>query len=388
MGAWQTQVMSLSETNDSARYARQIALAGFGAAGQTQLAGARVAVIGLGGLGCAAVPSLAGAGVGTLRLIDHDVVAISNLHRQTLFAPDDVGRLKTEAALDHLARVAPGARVEPVSERFDVESGHALLAGVDLVVDGVDDVETRRAVDAVCAELGIAHIWGAIDRWDGQVGVAWAPRWPTYRDLYPRVPAPGDAPACADVGVLPTTCAVIGSVMAAQVIAVLTGTSEALLGRLLLFEGRRSRFTEIPYGLPAAPVHPAPDRARLAPTANVCAEPARPHPTSAPAVAEVSPVDLEAALDEADPPLLVDVREPWEVQIAALPDALAIPLAQVAERARELPSDRDIVLYCHHGVRSRRAATALAAAGVARIAHLAGGIDAWSRLVDPDLPRY
>lgn len=369
---------------DSPRYARQRVLPGWGVDAQRRLADARVVVLGAGGLGSFVVPALVAAGVGTVVVVDDDEVDATNLHRQLLHAPGDVGRLKVESAADAAFDLSPDTDLVPAAIRFDDAVADELLAGADLVVDGTDDILTRYAADDAATRAGIPLVWGSAAKFSGQVGVSWDARGVSYRDLFPEPPADAGL-SCEVDGILPTVCTVTGGMMAGEVLKLLTGVGEPLLGRVVVYDGLSGRSREIAYRRatdaesgqagfetrPAVPVAPRPAGT---------AQPAGPGNIAAAALAD------ELASDA--PPLLLDVREPWEAQIATIDGATLIPLPQLADRAGELDREASVVVYCHLGVRSEYAARMLAGSGFANVRNLVGGIDAWSRTVDPAVARY
>jgi molybdopterin-synthase adenylyltransferase len=214
------------------RYARHLVLREIGGPGQQALARAGVAIVGAGGLGAPAALYLAAAGVGRLRLIDPDIVDLSNLQRQVLFATSDIGEAKVEAAARRLAELNPYVAVEPVRARLDGANARDLLAGCDLVLDGTDDFATRFAVNDAALALRVPLVSGAIGRWTGQVGV-FAGR-PCYRCLVPDLPP--DAETCAAVGVVGALAGVIGSMMALEAIKLIAIAGEPLTARLLIYD--------------------------------------------------------------------------------------------------------------------------------------------------------
>lgn len=215
------------------RYARHLVLAEVGGPGQQRLKTARVGLIGLGGVGAPAALYLAAAGVGTLRLIDDDAVALSNLQRQIAFDAADVGRLKVEAGAAALRALNPHVAVEAVAERLEPANAPRLLAGCDVVIDGTDDFAARFAVNAACVAAGIPLVSGALGRWGGQVGVFIGR--PCYGCLVPE--APPDAETCARVGVIGAAAGVVGSMAALEAIKLITGAGDPLAGRLLIYDG-------------------------------------------------------------------------------------------------------------------------------------------------------
>ncbi|GAA2034891.1 adenylyltransferase/sulfurtransferase MoeZ [Agromyces tropicus] len=371
----------------SPRFARQRVLPGVGADGQHRLAAAHVVVLGAGGLGSAVIPALAAAGVGRLTIVDDDRVEPTNLHRQTLHRDPDVGRAKVESAAETVAGLAPGIEVVPVATRFDEGGADRLLAGADLVVDGTDDLLTRYVADAAAARAGIPLVWGSAARFSGQVGVCWEARGVSYRDLFPEPPADAGL-SCEIDGILPTVCTVTGGMMAGEALKLLTGVGEPMLGRVAVYDALTGRTREIAYARAAdAPPRPnGPERPTAGgPPREVRA--GRTAGTSTPA-GEVGADALAEELASATPPILLDVREPWEAEIATIPGASLIPLGELDDRAGELDRAASVVVFCHLGVRSRLAAERLASAGFGRVRNLTGGIDAWSLAVDPDVTRY
>ncbi len=364
--------MTPSPDPRAARYARQRILPGFGDAAQDRLSRAHAVVIGAGGLGSAVLPILAAAGIGTITLIDDDSVDETNLHRQILHGAADVGRPKVDSAADTVRLQSPQTTVIPRRAVFTAATAAGLLAEADILIDGSDTNETRFAANDAAVAAGIPLVWGSALRWSGQVGVAWGGT--DYRDLFPDGPD-SEADTCEIAGILPTVCTVIGGLMATEAIKLLTGIGEPLIGRVVLFDALTGTTRELAYARDpardAAPPVPAPTR-------------------SAASDRSMSARELAGVLSDpsAMKPVLLDVREPYEVAIAALPAAVNIPLGELEDRIGELDSGVPLVVYCHLGVRSATALARLEKAGFTQARHLAGGIDAWSRSVDPALPRY
>jgi molybdopterin/thiamine biosynthesis adenylyltransferase len=215
------------------RYARHLVLREVGGPGQQKLKAARVLIVGAGGLGAPAALYLAAAGVGMIGLADPDTVSLSNLQRQVIFAGDDIGRGKVDAAAERLGELNPHVQVE--AHRVAVTSANAegLVAGYDIVLDGTDDFATRFAVNAACVAAGKPLVSGALGRWTGQIGVFEGR--PCYRCLVPEVPP--EAETCAVVGVVGALAGVIGAMMALEAVKRLTGAGEALTARLLVYDG-------------------------------------------------------------------------------------------------------------------------------------------------------
>jgi molybdopterin/thiamine biosynthesis adenylyltransferase/rhodanese-related sulfurtransferase len=352
-----------------ARYSRQVALPGFGDAGQRRLRSARVLVIGAGGLGSTVIPSLAGAGVGRLGIVDDDRVELSNLHRQHIHGTADVGSSKARSAAASVAALTPDSEVTVIEERLTGSNALELFAGYDVVIDGSDNFPTRYLANDAAVITGIPLVWGAVSQYGGQAGVAWAERGPQYRDLFPVPPAPGSVLSCEAGGVLPTTVGVIGSLMATEAIKIITGVGAPLIGRVTIFDALTGSFRSLDY-------EPDPQGEPITGLIDYEAFCGLSH--------AVTPAQLAARAGDFT---LLDVREPWEAEVASLPGAVLIPLASLENAIAGLDATKPVVVYCHHGIRSAVARDLLAARGF-EVSHLAGGIDAWSRQVDPELARY
>ncbi|QOD94315.1 ThiF family adenylyltransferase [Chryseoglobus sp. 28M-23] len=381
---------------DASRHARQLALPGFGTAAQDALARARVLVIGAGGLGSVLLPQLVGAGLATgpggrLGIVDDDVVELSNLHRQHLHGTADVGRPKVDSAAERLRALDPAVTVMTHRQRFTSENALELLADYDLLVDGSDGFATRYLAADAATLRGIPLVWGAVLQYGGQTGVC-PVGGPGYRDLFPAPPAPDAVLDCATGGVLPSVCGVIGAIMAGQVVTLLTGVGDALIGRVTTYDARTGRFRELPFGHDpqAAPVTELIDYEQFcgtAPAPAATGDSGRSLEVSARELAQLLETVFADGTERDARPLLLDVREPWEHELTALPGSALVPLGQLPAAIGALPRDRETIVYCHHGIRSQDALRQLLAAGIpAR--HLAGGIDAWSRDVDPAVARY
>lgn len=365
----------------SARFARQITLPGFGLEGQERLGSARVLVIGAGGLGSTVIPTLAGAGIGTIGIVDDDQVETSNLHRQLVHGTADVGRPKVDSAADRVAAIAPDAVVVRHGERLSAANALDLFADYDLVLDGSDNFPTRYLANDAAVLSDVPLVWGAVSQYGGQVGVAWASHGPQYRDLFPTPPPPGSVLSCAVGGVLPTTVGVVGSLMASEAIKIITGLGDPLVGRVTVFDGLAGTFRELAY---AADPDADPVTGLIDYDAFCGVVPSGTSSADGADADVIGPDELALSLSDVT---LVDVREPWEAEIASITGSALLPLGELAERVDEIDGSRPIVLYCHHGIRSASALRILRDAGVAA-RHLDGGIDAWSRTVDPTIVRY
>jgi adenylyltransferase/sulfurtransferase len=360
-----------------ARYKRHLHLAEVGVKGQRKLLDARVLLIGAGGLGSPAALYLAAAGVGTLGLVDFDRVDASNLQRQVLFATSDVGRPKLEVAAERLRALNPGVAIESYDTKLEASNAREILAGFDVVIDGTDTFPSRYLSNDVCVWLGIPLVYGSIMRFEGQVSV-FDPKSgaPCYRCLFAEPPPPELAPNCAEAGVLGVLPGVIGTLQATEALKLLLGCGAPLRGRLLVYDALEMEFREF--------------RIPRDPECVVCGDsPSITEPIDYQAP-EIAPVELKARLDAGEDLLLIDVREPFERELAAIETARLVPLGELPDRLAELETyrDRAIVVHCHHGGRSRSACELLISKGFGKVENLATGIDGWSLQVDSRVARY
>ena len=370
------------------RYSRHLTLPEVGLAGQSKLSDARVLLIGAGGLGSPAALYLAAAGVGTLGVVDFDLVDRSNLQRQILHGTSDIGVAKTDSARKRLHDVNPHVHVETFSERLSSANALGILQQFDIVVDGSDNFPTRYLVNDACVLLGKPDVYGAVFRFDGQVSVFSAKDGPCYRCLYAEPPPPDLVPSCAEGGILGVLPGIIGSLQALEAIKLIIGVGESLVGRLLLFDGRRMQFREL--ALQKDPDCPVcgnqPTITSLIDYEAFCGVGAA--SAEHEAESEITARDLQRQRARKPNLLLLDVREPREAEIARIDGSQLIPLRELPRAIPNLPANAEIVTLCHHGQRSMKARELLKGAGFANVRSLAGGIDAWSREVDSGVPRY
>src|SRR5438094_2247084 len=367
------------------RYSRHLMMPEVTPDGQRCLKAARVLCIGAGGLGSPAALYLAAAGVGTIGIVDFDDVDLSNLQRQILHGTSDIGRSKLESARDRLHDVNPEIKLELHKCRFSSENATELVAQYDLIVDGSDNFPTRYLSNDVCVFARKPNVYGSVFRFEGQATV-FAPHLggPCYRCLFPEPPPAESVPNCAQAGVLGVLPGIIGMLQAIETIKLLLGIGDLLIGRLLHFDALKVHFREL--------------KLRRDPRCPVCGE----NPTiSAPIdydqfccareegmVPSISVQELKRRMDAIEDFELIDVREPFEFEIARINGAKLIPLGEIAERADELQREQPVVVHCHSGRRSAQAVRLLQQRGFANVYNLEGGIDAWSDLIDPSVPKY
>jgi len=387
----ETSTLPELTTDDLARYSRHLILPEVGMEGQRRLKAARVLCVGAGGLGSPLAFYLAAAGVGTLGLVDFDVVDASNLQRQIIHSTKDIGRKKLDSAEEKLLALNPALNV--VKHETLLTSANALdiLKDYDIVADGTDNFPTRYLVNDACVLLGKPNVYASIYRFEGQASVFAKENGPCYRCLYPEPPPPGLVPSCAEGGVLGILPGLLGMIQATEAIKLILGKGESLAGRLLLVDALNMKFREL--------------KLRKNPECPVCGE----HPTVTKlidyqqfcgivpetkqeqkvknGIPQITVKELKQRMDAGDDVFLLDVREPYEYQIANL-GAKLIPQNDVPKRLDEIDRQREIVVHCRSGQRSQRIAEYLAQQGYPKVKNLAGGILAWADEIDPKMPKY
>ena len=371
------------------RYSRHLIIPNVGMDGQRRLKAAKVLLIGAGGLGSPLALYLAAAGVGTLGLVDFDVVDVTNLQRQVLHGTKDVGRPKLESARDRIKDVNPNVHVEGYETRLTSENALEILRDYDLVIDGTDNFPTRYLTNDACVLLGKPNVYGSIYRFEGQASVFATAEGPCYRCLFREPPPPGLVPSCAEGGVLGVLPGLIGTIQATEGIKLLLGVGEPLIGRLLLVDALTMKFRTVKLRKdPSCPVCGTREIRELIDYEQFCGI----DPTAAAdgghGVPEITPEELATRLGRHDDFDLIDVREPYELDIARIDGARLVPLATLAESLHTLDSAKDIVVMCRSGARSAKAVRQLQGAGFRRVWNLAGGILRWSDDVDASVPKY
>jgi adenylyltransferase/sulfurtransferase len=372
-------------SSEFARYSRHLIMPEVGLEGQGKLKSASVLIIGAGGLGTPSSTYLAAAGVGRIGIVDFDVIEKSNLHRQVLYSEKDIGKSKADVARERLLEINPNVSVEVHKVRLDSSNALDILGSYDVIMDGTDNFPTRYLVNDACVLLGKPNVYASIFRFEGQASVFYAREGPCYRCLYPEPPPPGLVPSCAEGGVLGVLPGIMGSIQAVEAIDLILGKGRPLIGRLVLFDALDMTFKEL--------------KLRKNPNCLVCG----PNATvkklidyeafcgveeGLGAELEVSPKALKELIDNGREMVVLDVREPFEYEIAHLNDAKLIPLAQLAGRVNELDTARPIVVYCHTGQRSAQAVRFLNGLGFKKAKNLKGGIKAWGNEVDPTIQMY
>jgi len=380
------------------RYSRHLPLPEFGREGQRKLKNASVLLVGAGGLGSPAATYLAAAGVGRIGLVDFDDVETSNLQRQILYGTSDVGRPKLDAASERLEDLNPHVEIERHETRLTSDNALDVIDDYDVVADGTDNFPTRYLVNDACVMTGTPNVYASIFRFEGQVSVFATEDGPCYRCLYEEPPPPGLVPSCAEGGVLGILPGFIGTLQATEVLKLIIGIGEPLIGRLLMVDAKTMNFRTL--NVPTNPECPVcgddPSVTELIDYEAFCgigdssSENGTTDDVSNPdQVPEISVHDLKQRRDAGDAPFVLDVREPYEAEIASLGADQLIPVDELEDRLDELDAnpDEEIVIHCRSGGRSARATELLREKGY-DASNLAGGVLAWSDEIDPDVPQY
>ncbi|HQV63841.1 MAG TPA: molybdopterin-synthase adenylyltransferase MoeB, partial [Anaerolineales bacterium] len=370
------------------RYSRHLLIPEVGLEGQRKLKNSSALVIGTGGLGSPVALYLAAAGVGRIGLVDYDVVDSSNLQRQVIHGTSTIGKLKVESARDKLLDLNPDIQIDIYNEPFTSENAIRIAKDYDVLIDGTDNFPTRYLTNDVCVFLGKPNIYGSIFRFDGQLSVFYAKEGPCYRCLFPEPPPPGLVPSCAEGGVLGVLPGTIGTLQATEALKVLLGIGEPMIGKLLLYNALDMSFdfVKLKKNPNCRVCGPNADIKELIDYEEFCGVPGHDHEEgSAGAGLDITAPELAERV-KINHLKLLDVREPHELEISALPNAVNIPLGQLASRLAELNSADDMVVFCKGGTRSARALELLSSAGFKKVKNLKGGINAWAKEVDTNLP--
>ena len=387
------RIADIEFSNDEiARYSRHLIMPEVTLEGPKRLKAAKVLCIGTGGLGSPIGLDLAAAGIGTLGLVDFDVVDYSNLQRQILHGTKDVGRKKLNSARDRIKEINPNVQVDLHDALFSSENAREIVEPYDIVIDGTDNFPTRYLSNDICVFLKKPNVYGSIFRFDGQCTV-FAPHLggPCYRCLYPEPPPPGMVPSCAEGGVLGVLPGIIGVMQAIEAIKLIVGIGEPLSGRLVHFDALKMKFREFKIRKdPSCPVcSENPTITDLIDYDQFCGIPqARAEEEAEAPVPEITVEALKARIDRQDKFVLLDVREPYEWDVAKIPGSKLIPLGELASRMSELDSADEIIIHCKVGVRSAKAVRELQKAGFSKLLNVEGGILAWAERVDPSVPKY
>jgi sulfur-carrier protein adenylyltransferase/sulfurtransferase len=340
------------------RYARHIILSEIGLEGQQKLKQAKVLVIGAGGLGCPVLQYLTAAGIGTIGIVDFDKVDESNLQRQVLYSTEDVGKPKAQIAKEKLSKQNPYINIIAHLAQLTAANALEIVSLYDIVVDGSDNFATRYLVNDACVILNKTLVFGSIFKFDGQVSVFNYKDGPTYRCLYPEPPADGEVPNCAEIGVIGVLPGIIGTLQANEVIKIIVGVGEVLSGKLLVFNALTMQFNTFGIGVNGA---------------NKKIDKLIDYDIFCGNTIEISADELKEKIKLKQDFQLLDVRELNEYQIKNIGGKL-IPLNEVATNLNKLSKEKELVVHCASGIRSKKAIAILKENGFTKVYNLKNGL--------------
>jgi molybdopterin/thiamine biosynthesis adenylyltransferase/rhodanese-related sulfurtransferase len=396
------------------RYSRHVIMPEVGVEGQRRLKAASVLLIGTGGLGSPLALYLAAAGIGRIGLVDYDVVDETNLQRQVIHGLSTVGKSKLDSAELRMKDLNPDLQVDKYNVPLTSDNALKLFAPYDVIIDGTDNFPTRYLVNDACVKLGKPNVYGSIFRFEGQLSVFHANEGPCYRCMFPEPPPPGLVPSCAEGGVLGILPGTIGTLQATEAIKIILGIGEPMIGKMLLYDALEMSFTTIKVRKnPNCPVCSIPaEQVQLIDYEQFCGVPAHDRSTfhattdnKGQPMLTITVKELKARLDAGEHPVILDVREPHELQISALDNTLNITKGdiQAAKNAvlagrklreetvlAEIPQDQEILVLCRSGNRSGQAIQMLEEIGYNpdKLKNVTGGILAWAREIDSSLATY
>ncbi|NND95086.1 MAG: molybdopterin-synthase adenylyltransferase MoeB [Flavobacteriales bacterium] len=377
------------------RYSRHLIIPQFGLKGQSKLKESKVLVVGTGGLGAPLLQYLTAAGIGTIGIVDFDIVEDSNLQRQVLFSTEDIGRPKVEAAAQRLRSQNPHVKFKLYNERLTSENALEIFKDYDIVADGTDNFPTRYLVNDACVKLGKVNVYASIFRFEGQVSVfnfkdSNGVYGPNFRDLFPSPPPPGLVPSCAEGGVIGVLPGIVGSLQANEVIKVASGVGEPLSGRLFTIDA--SAFETRIFNLAKNPGHHIrtenSQEIELIDYEQFCGIGVNLEQKTEEVVKSITVSELKEKIDKQEDLQIIDVREPYEYEIANIKGEL-IPKNTVLENVEHFDTERPVIVHCRSGKRSADVIRLLEEKyGFSNLYNLEGGILAYADEIDQSLAKY
>jgi molybdopterin/thiamine biosynthesis adenylyltransferase/rhodanese-related sulfurtransferase len=384
--------MAMLSNDEVKRYSRHLVLQEFGIENQLKLKSAKVLVVGAGGLGSPALLYLAAAGIGTIGIADFDKVDLSNLQRQVLFTVDAIGQPKATAAAERLSKLNPEITFHTHLEKLTAVNALAIVRKYDVVLDGTDNFPTRYLLNDACVLTGKPLVYGSILKFEGQAAVFNLQKSDgtysaNYRDLFPVPPDPSSVPNCEQAGVLGVLPGMIGSLLASEVIKIITGLGEPLADKLLLFDSLSLQQTiiQVRNQHARAAIHHLIDYDEFC---GISAGKNKSLSANQDAMKEVSVQELKKMIDSGIDFQLIDVREPHEYDICNLGGEL-IPQGEIPHSVDRISKDKQVVIHCRSGARSGNMVQWLEKNhGFTNLYNLKGGVLAWSKEIDPSMPTY
>ena len=369
------------------RYSRHLSLPEVGIKGQTKIKSSKVLVVGAGGLGSPVSLYLAAAGIGTIGMVDFDIVDESNLQRQVLFGMDQIGKSKLKSAKERLKNLNPHTNYILHDTALSSENALDIVKDYDIVVDGTDNFPTRYLVNDACVILNKPNVYGSIYRFDGQVSIFNHENGPCYRCLYPSPPPPNLVPSCAEGGVLGVLPGIIGTMQANETLKLILGIGDLMVNRFLLFDALTFEFNELKIhkNNDCVVCGDSPSITELIDYKQFCGIESVIEKV---AFSELEATELQKRLNNETSPIIIDVREDFELEISKIEGSVHIPMNQIPNRLNELNPENDYVIICRTGVRSSQICEFLSNQNFRSIANLSGGINEWAKKVDSSLPVY
>ena len=369
------------------RYGRHLTLPEVGVEGQKKLKQAKVLIVGAGGLGSPIALYLAAAGIGTLGIIDFDLVEETNLQRQILYDMTHIGALKTESAKEKVLQLNPHIKVNTYNEALSAKNALFIIDQYDIVLDGTDNFSSRYLVNDACVLLGKTNVYGSIYRFDGQISVFNYEDGPCYRCLYPSPPPPNLIPSCAEGGVLGILPGIIGTLQVNEALKIILGIGQSLKGRFILFDALKMEFNEMKAQKDpqCAICGEKPTIKSLKETKNICKPLAL---NNEKLFGKISALELKKRLDQKEMPLIIDVRESYELEISKMEGSTHIPLKELGNQIFNFNPNEEIIFLCKSGARSILACEELIKNDFKNVKSLEGGILSWAKEVDTTLTTY
>jgi molybdopterin/thiamine biosynthesis adenylyltransferase/rhodanese-related sulfurtransferase len=373
------------------RYSRHLVIPEVGLEGQKKLNAASILVVGAGGLGSPILLYLAAAGIGKLGIVDYDLVEESNLQRQILHSTKTLLKPKVKSAQERLKELNPFCQVEGFNEVFCSETAEKIAKGYDILVDGTDNFPTRYLLNDLAVLTHRPYVYGSVFRFEGQASVFDAQKSGCYRCMFPQPPKPGTVPGCADGGVFGVMPGIIGLIQATEVLKLILGIGDSLVGKLMLVDALSMEFQTVKLAKnPDCPIcgeHPTIHK--LMDYEQFCGVPVvNGHPNLVAVEHEISPEILHQKMKKGEKIHLVDVRTPIELQVCSIPGSEFVPLEQLATKMKDWNKEEILVFYCRVGNRSAQAVEQAISTGFKHVYNLTGGINAWGMEVDQSMNRY
>ncbi|MBO9729282.1 MAG: HesA/MoeB/ThiF family protein [Chitinophaga sp.] len=359
------------------RYDRQTRLEGFGPQKQALLQQAKVLVIGAGGLGVPVLQYLTAMGVGTIGIVEHDTVNVTNLQRQVLYTTADQGASKVQTAATRLQQLNPEVKHIVHDTWLTTDNALDLFRAYDVIVDCSDNFGTRYLVNDACVITGKPLVYGAIYKYEGQVSVFNYQEGATYRCIFPEAPESGEMLNCNDIGVLGVLPGLIGCYQANETVKVITGIGTPLRNQLLTIDTLHN--TQMVFNITPIAANRQLTTLQHNYQQTVC---------EMNSVQSLSVEQLAEWLQKDTRFMLLDVREDDEWEICHISQSVHIPMGRVLQQTAALPADAPIAVLCHHGMRSRAVAQRLTDLGFNQVYNVEGGIHAWACAIDDQMQTY